>query len=127
MRWIRGGRRMDIRKNGGMNRAANQDVPAVRAMARQLVKTELEKLGLEKELRAAVREVLQLAVRDAVRAVLDEMAGNEAIFALPEQQGGAAAALSQVSSGERTRRIRLTGGTRNCAGVSRARATEAAV
>jgi len=62
----------------------------MRALARLLIRAELAKLDLEKELRAAAREVVQTTVRDAVRAALDEMAGGRIRPVTPEQHGGMA-------------------------------------
>lgn len=87
---------MDFRADEGINGAANQDAPAMRSLARLLVRAELARLDLEKELQAAVREVVQMNMRDAIRTVLDEMAGGIERPALPEQQGSAAATAGQA-------------------------------
>ncbi|MDF9407598.1 GvpL/GvpF family gas vesicle protein [Pelotomaculum isophthalicicum JI] len=66
---------MALRVDDGGSGLMNQNVAAVSSVARLLVKAELKKMGLEKEILVAAREVLQQAVRDAIRAVLIETAG----------------------------------------------------
>ncbi|OPY56178.1 MAG: Gas vesicle synthesis protein GvpL/GvpF [Pelotomaculum sp. PtaU1.Bin035] len=91
---------MDFRVDGGSNSVTEQPVPVMISLARLLVKRELERLGLEKELQAVAqdvaRDIIQSTVRDAVRVVLDEMAGDKVKPALLERQDGVPAALSQV-------------------------------
>ncbi|MDD4239635.1 MAG: hypothetical protein PHT62_13965, partial [Desulfotomaculaceae bacterium] len=69
---------MNFRADDGTKKESDQDAPAIKALVHLLVKAELERMGLEKELRIAVREIVQLTVQDAVHIVLNEMAGVKA-------------------------------------------------
>jgi|GEM_PF-671213 len=91
---------MTLRADDGSSGGINQDIPAVSRMARMLVRAELERAGLEKEIRAAAREVVQQAVWDAVRAVLDEMAFEKGGPILTEQPDGMAMGLNHAPPAE---------------------------
>jgi len=87
---------MNSQADGVASGTAEQDTSAARSLLRQLVRAELKRQGLDHELRIAVQEVVQLTVQDAIRAMLEEMAGVKARTALPVQQGGKIAALHQA-------------------------------
>ncbi|MDD4239287.1 MAG: hypothetical protein PHT62_12150, partial [Desulfotomaculaceae bacterium] len=69
---------MNFRADDGAKKESDQDALTMKALVHLLVKAELERMGLEKELRIAVREIVQLTVQDAVHIVLNEMAGVKA-------------------------------------------------
>ncbi len=88
---------MNFRADDGTNEAADQDAPTMKALAHLLVKAELERMGLENELRIAVREIVQVTVQDAVHAVLNEMSSVKARTNLTVQQSDIVVAINQAS------------------------------
>lgn len=85
---------MVFRADDNANGAADRETTAVRELARRLVRAELERMGLEKELQVAVREAVQMTVQDAVRIALGEMAGVIKSPDLLVKRGGLAATLN---------------------------------
>ncbi|TEB07191.1 Gas vesicle synthesis protein GvpL/GvpF [Pelotomaculum schinkii] len=81
---------MNQRADDGAKEAADRNSPAVKALARLLVKAELERMELEKEIRTAVREIVRLTVQDAVHIVLNEMAQQNNIVESLNQAPAAA-------------------------------------
>lgn len=88
---------MNFRADDGTNEAADQDAPTMKVLAHLLVKAELERMGLENELRVAVREIVRVTVQNAVHVVLNEMSSGKARTNLTVQQSDIVAALNQAS------------------------------
>jgi len=88
---------MNFRADDGTKKESDLGAPAMKALVHLLVKAELERMGLEKALRIAVREIVQVIVQDAVHSVLNEMAGVKARPNLTVQQSDLMATLNEVS------------------------------